>query len=111
MPVQFLANLNARAVLYNVIGKWQQYGSSPPYDFPAYRSSYQIAYCVTQYTPAGATDLLAIGSTANVWRHPKLAGIIIKSPATEPQDPRHKHNFRVEVNTLKVLGAHPRIVQ
>ncbi|KAI9747860.1 MAG: hypothetical protein M1835_001951, partial [Candelina submexicana] len=66
---------------------------------------------ITQYTPAGATDHFETGSTAKIWRHPTRAGVVIKSPATEPQDPSHKHKFRTEVNILKVLGAHPRIVE
>ena len=96
---------------YSSIEQWQQYVQGLSRDFPAHSALYQTANLVKQYTPAGATDHLETGSTANIWRHPTLAGVVIKSPATEPQDPRHKDKFRTEVNILKVLGAHPRIIQ
>ncbi len=99
------------AILQTVIDKWQQCVPGPSRGVPAYCLSYHAACSVTQYTPAGATDHFATGSTANIWRHPTLAGVVIKSPATEPQDPRHKVKFHIEVHILKVLGAHPRIVQ
>lgn len=63
------------------------------------------------YVPLGATELLQSGSTANIWRHPKRIGVVMKSPRREPQDRLHLHKFRTELGILKALHEHPRIVQ
>ncbi|KAI9756835.1 MAG: hypothetical protein M4579_003671 [Chaenotheca gracillima] len=63
-----------------------------------------------QNAPAGAADLIGIGSTSRIWRHPTRNGVVIKSPS-EPQDPSQKNKFSTEAHVLQKLGQHPRIVQ
>ncbi|KAL8895058.1 MAG: hypothetical protein Q9207_008315, partial [Kuettlingeria erythrocarpa] len=56
-------------------------------------------------------DLIGRGSTATIWRCPHRAGVVIKSPAHEPQDPDQQLKFRTEVKILNILGNHPRITK
>ena len=64
-----------------------------------------------QYYPPEAKDLLSIGSTASVWKHSRLSGVVIKSPTKEPWPPEAENKFNTEAAILKSLSPHPRIAQ
>ena len=64
-----------------------------------------------QYYPDDAKDKLSLGSTASVWKHSELPGVVIKAPTKEPWPPESKNKFHTEAAILQALGPHPRIVK
>lgn len=63
------------------------------------------------YYPEEAQDKLSLGSTASVWKHAQLPGVVIKAPANEPWPPGSENKFHTEAAILEALGPHPRIVK
>lgn len=64
-----------------------------------------------QYHPEEAKDKLSLGSTASVWKHSELPGVVIKAPTNEPWPPEAENKFYTEAAILQALGPHPRIVK
>lgn len=63
------------------------------------------------YKPIQASDYHSTGSTATIWRHSTIPGVVIKSAREEPSDPKQQNKFRTEAGILGALGSHPRIVE
>ena len=64
-----------------------------------------------QYNPEKAKDKLSLGSTASVWKHSELPGVVIKAPTKHPWPAEAENKFHTEAAILQALGPHPRIVK
>ena len=70
---------------------------------------------VRGYQPAHTRPYseIAIGSTAEIWRHETRPGVVIKAPHSHEDmlDPSLQNKYRTEAAILQSLGSHPRIVK